>query len=180
MLTKIIKKQNICYVYNKDLINMVKHFFDLEDIKKNILIFKDKLYTLTILNNGDKISFDNENTIYIDRCHTFQCIKRWFYNENRSNTYEQLSIIFDDYNKFLLMINRSLYNQHNIEFFTLADDLYLFNIKIIKGLHNLKKTYENKQCYDMKLVELIDAIIQYIKQNNDQYLRHTNSIKNIY
>jgi hypothetical protein len=188
MLLQILEKQKIWYIYNiyymysKNIIDidMVKHFFDLEDMKKNVLIFKDKLNALTLINEGDKISFDNDNIIYIDRNHTLQCIKRWYYNENRNNTYEKLSIIFDDYNKFLLMINRSLYNQQNLEFFTIADDVYLFNKNVIKGLYNLKKTYENKEYYDMKLAELIEAIIQYVKQNNVQYLRHTNTIKNIY
>lgn len=181
MLKNILEKQNIYNIYIKAFTqNMTKYYFDLEDMKKTFSSFKDKMTALTQLQENDKLSFDNNNKIYIDRGHYLQSFKRWYYGESRDVTHDKLSIIFNDYNKYLMMVNRSLYNQPNYSFYDLADNVYLFNKDLIKGLNNLKNTYNNVKEYNEKLSLLIPVIIEYIGQFEELYVIRCNSRSNKY
>jgi hypothetical protein len=182
MLSQIIQKQKILYIYNifyiysKNITNMTKLVYDLEDIKKNVLHYKKKLHALTIIQEGDKISFDVDNNVYIDYNNSFQSIKRWYYCENRIVTYDKLSLLFDDYNKLLLMIYHSIYNEKNIEYYKIVDDILLFNKQVIIGLLNLKKTYSKDNNNDNKIKEITSVIIEYIKQMNNRYIICKNNV----
>jgi hypothetical protein len=179
MLQSILEKQNIytMYIRHSSHIKMTKYYFDLEDMKNTFDSFKDKLGAITILKENDKVSFDIDNKTYIDQGHMLQSFKRWYYGESRDITRDRLSAIFEDYNKYLMMVLRSLYNQSNYTFYDLADTVSIFNKQLITGLQNLHKTYTNGKDYNGKLSDLINIIIEYLRQFEQQYNAHSNRVR---
>lgn len=143
--------------------------FDLEDMKNNYTIFEDKFNALYDLKKGDKISFDDDKKIYIDSQGSLQFLKRWYYGENRTNSYEKLNLVFDDYNKYLIMILGSIRYRKQQEFLELADKVVYLNKKISVGLKNLKSTYTQYENYNSNLIELLDTIIECLKQFEFKY-----------
>lgn len=180
MLKNILKKQNMYIEYIDKTHKIMTHYtFDIDDMKKTYNDFYDKLKALKDIKEGDKISFDIENRIYIDRASSLQCVKRWYYGETREVTYDKLSFLYDEYNKFLMMVLRSLYNQKKQHFFSLADTVYLLNKDMVEGLNTLRRTYVKDITKDglsrethpstHKLIELMDAIIEVMRQFEQQY-----------
>jgi hypothetical protein len=156
----------------------------IDEIKKNInyyninyliVIFdkyKKNLEELKKIEYNDKLSFDDNDNIYIDKSNPLQFIKRWYYNENREKTYKILKKKLLDYEKYLSSVIYNLYKVKNTEKIKkYGEEIIMFNKEILEGLNNLYKTYEDKE---NKLLELLKKIIEKIKLNNEEIKRKLN------
>ena len=152
-----------------------KNFFV---VKEQVKQLYGRLELIKNIKEGDKISFDSSNNIYIDKCYRLQFIKRWFYNEDRIKTYKSLRQIFLLYNSSLKNLINVIHkiNYSIIDVYFLRE-LMSWNTGLINGMNNLYKTYNNKldsiECDKEKynthtLLELIKGINDILYLNNTQ------------
>jgi hypothetical protein len=174
MLGNIIKNNILDYISDMNSIYN-KNFFVVKEQVKNLY---SKLELVKDIKEGDKISFDVSNNIYIDKCYRLQFIKRWFYNEDRIKTYKSLRQIFLLYNSSIKNLINVLHKiNYNIIDVYFLRELISWNTGLINGMQNLYNTYNNKlddiKCDKEKyntraLLELIKGINDILYINNTQ------------
>lgn len=169
MFSKIIDIQKFLENSQFNQTDMQNFTYDIQDMKSNLVSFKEKLNDITLLEKGDKISFDDQDKLYIDKHHSLQSVKRWYYGMNRENTYEKMTSLFEDYNTFMLMVLKSLQTKNNTEYLQIADELKVFNRDIGKGLLNLKDTYANEYDYYQPMVDLINMMKNRFAEFHQRY-----------
>lgn len=167
---------NIIYEY---ISRMKYHHFDKKQILTDFEMHKERLLAITMLQENDKISFDDEYKIYIDRGHSLQFIKRWYYGENKEKTIKYLALVMGQYIDYIDKTSRLTYFRESIKTYgEFMNQLIIFNEELINGLVNLYKTYEQIQGLDdvaeKKLIELLTLI----KTNNNDIFIINNKIKN--
>lgn len=118
--------------------------FDYSTMKRDFQIFYTQLEGLQDISFGDKITVDESNNIIIQPSSIYQSIQRWWYSETREQTFEYLKEIFSDYFCFIDMcVDASRIRSSNRQLFIqLAFDNIDLQDRIISGLLNLKRTYE--------------------------------------
>lgn len=157
MLKNIIKRNN----YPNIILNMKHIVFDLEDMKLTFEKFKYKLFDLQHIEPGDKISFDVDLKVYLDKGNILQSVKRWYYGENRDITYQHLSSLFEDYEKYLKMVIKSIFNPNvNTNYYNHAKTINEYNMALISGLVHLRNTYQQLDCEKVysKVKQIIDMM----------------------
>lgn len=169
MFSKIIDIQKYLEYSTYNNLDMQNFNYDLEDMKANMVSFKEKLNDITLLEKGDKLSFDEQDKLYIDKFHSLQSVKRWYYGMNRENTCTKLASLFEDYNTFLLMVLRSLQSKNNHEYLNIADQVKVFNRDMSKGLLYLKETYANENDYYQPIVDLVNTLKNRFEEFNRRY-----------
>ena len=118
----------------------IKNFMTKFDIFKNIEI-------------GDKIGKYTSGKYYIVKAGYTQTFWRYWYQENRENTWKYLD---EDFNEFVMYLDRILLKVNLNKFYkNCIFNLLMFINDIIQGLYNLKKTYIDTK----KLVSKVDSII---------------------
>lgn len=141
------------------------YIIDIVSIDATFSDFTVKLGNLQYVMEKDKISFDADSILYVNKDTTFQPIVRWLYNLNRETTLNRLALLFEDYNKLLHMVKLIIKNNSLLRTETL--DVYYrirdFNKKIMPGLDNLYKTYTGDQVYTGLLKELITKLCNFQK-----------------
>ena len=106
---------------------------------------------------GDKLGkYDNE--YYLQKRGMFQNIYRWYWNENRTRTFEDLDADFSEFFHFCdeLKIDKSKGWTNNT---TVIENMLILVNKLIPGLYELKKTYNGLELHGNKLCIKIDSII---------------------
>ena len=119
------------------------------EIKK----FKTKLNIFKNIDIGDKIGKYANGDYYIVKSGYTQTFWRYWYNENRNNTWNYLDKDFSD---FISYLDRILLKMNLNSFYkSVILDIMSFVNEIIEGLYNLKQTYIDTK----KMISKIDSII---------------------
>lgn len=93
--------------------------------------------------------------LYLDKSSYAQSVKRWWYEQNRKDIFDNLTTMFNVYTNYL----KYVYTQFTYtKFLDLKPKILDFNQKLILGLDNLKLTYKN----DETIVNIISTIIESI------------------
>ena len=134
MLGQLIKGQGPCLFDNKSSID--EYTNKLKDYREKFKIFGD-------IEEGDKIgkSKSEKETYYISKAGYTQQLRRWWWAENRSATWQYLD---NDFNKFFALCDNI--KQKHLALTPNAGIkialLEIINI-VIPGLYNLKVAYKN-------------------------------------
>lgn len=136
--------------------------------KENFKIYKIQLKQLTLLEINDKLYFDNQENICIDKYDNLQFFRRWYNNQHRDSYYKLLNKKIMKYIFYLTDINEILLynNNHNNnieEFIQLCIGIINFNHTINQGLQNLIMTYKD----DIKLVQFLNKLKYQITIKNN-------------
>jgi len=186
LLSTIEKNSN-----SNDDTNNIDHFKKLQ-LKEQIVFIIEKMEIFTNINLGDKIGKYN-NKYYLLEKGGLQKIKRWWYSENRNNTFNYLDTEFVNFFKLCneLKKHKFIKNKDIIktDFLKLIDGL-------VSGLYNLKLTYSSdKNIHDIssnnninnlninnindestkKLICKIDSIILTLIDLKDDILKDINN-----
>lgn len=134
------------------------------EIDINLLLIS--LKNLSELKVNEKIYFE-DNILKIDQRY-LQSIKRYYYNNNRDNTIENINFIIKNTFNYInkLIENEKNKNLDNDNYFIKSncESIYNINFHLINsciGLRNLKLTYSN----DINIQTKIDLIILEIENN---------------
>ena len=138
----------------------------------------DKFYNtfkpLTELNTGDKLGYDNEDNIYIDKQSMIQGFQRWYYNQKRGEVFGRFESQIKEYVLFIRYVDQVYTNTIRVQDVTLLRALclridsltkiliesmsyllitYKNDESICKLLNNLKSTldYRNRQLQDINV-----------------------------
>lgn len=187
-------KTKTSYKYNSNtIIYDFDSEYDIEDIKNQLTIFRNKFNALTNIQPGDKLSFDSDNVISLYKNEYLQSLKRWYYSENHEQTRINILCLWKDYNLFNQMVRKAM-NEHYIQYIqynhivrngglhptheslieTCVKLIHLNDI-ISSGLKILRNTY-NKTYRDLDKLFLE---IRYVLGVHNNYLKH-NYVMNFY
>jgi hypothetical protein len=135
---------------------------DLVTIKnEGFLKFKKQLEIITTINKGDKLSKLEE--YYIDVGGLGQKWKRWWWNQNRSKTFKDLSNDFIKFADFLDDILEKM-KSPNKKYIKLVNNIVVFVNELMIGLYNLKTTYPDYKEIQCKIDSIILTLIDF-KEN---------------
>ena len=130
-------------------------------------IYKKRLKVFTLISEGEKIGRYN-NEYYIFSNTWSRQMWRWYYNENRNNTFSYLDSEFDDFVKFLDLIIETINSEINKSIYVkLVNKINFFIKNIIVGLYNLKKTYIDCDKLNNKVDSIILTLIDFKKESNE-------------
>ena len=130
-------------------------------------IYKKRLKVFTLISEGEKIGRYN-NEYYIFSNTWSRQMWRWYYNENRNNTFSYLDSEFDDFVKFLDLIIETINSEINKSIYVkLINKINFFIKNIIVGLYNLKKTYIDCDKLNNKVDSIILTLIDFKKESNE-------------
>ncbi len=148
-------------------IDFTNYDVDLKSIETNFNIFKCKFENIEFIQENDKIGFDENEILYINKQGTLQPIIRWFYSQNRENSINKLSENFLEYSKLLQMIKSIIYSRKNSdELIELSENIITFNKRIMKGLDNLYKTYRIDYNYGKLIKDMIKVLCNFEKNTH--------------
>ena len=120
---------------------------------KEIIRFMEKLDIFKNIKIGDKIGKYNTGDYYIVPQGYTQIFWRYWYSENRNNTWIYLD---EDFTEFVKYLDRILLKVNLNNFYkNCILRLLKFINEIIEGLYNLKQTYIDTK----KMVAKVDSII---------------------
>jgi hypothetical protein len=123
-----------------------KYEMDTANMISNFTVFKLKLAGLADVSLNDKIYFDNNDHIVVDKYDSIQFIRRWAFGINRVNTLTKLRELFDEYSKLTDMILFSMSTKHiKLANMHLFDMVRKFSAKIYDGILNLLQTYDDDE-----------------------------------
>lgn len=131
--------------------------------KRKFMFFKNKFSLIKDIELNDKIGIAN-NEIYLDKYQWCRYIKRRFYNQS----YIKINIFLKkEFNLFVKFLDQymeivNLMQKKNI----LTNKIYYFIEKIINGLYNLKKSYEEKNM----IINTINGIILILYEFNENII----------
>ena len=148
MLTSLINKNSL----SPSLQMMTK--INNEQVKE-LNKFKTMFSDIENIKVGDKIG-KQDNKYYIQEAGPLQKFKRWWYNENRSKTFDDLTNDFTNFFKLCDKIKtNNFFNKQT------KKDVVSLVAKMIPGLYNLKTIYKDceKESEGNKLSLKIDSII---------------------
>lgn len=141
------KKQNIfntiqhIYTMNTYPVDNV-HLNELHILKQRFTHLKSQLTEVTLLELNDKLGFDEQGNMFIDKNDTMQCIRRWYFNQNRNLLLQYLPQKLDTLIKFVDIMLGKLNNQYNFYLFRMIGlGLINFTEGILQGLQCLDTTY---------------------------------------
>lgn len=146
----------------KDM-DIFKHYdIDIEDIQNTFTKFKNKLQNLEIINEGDKIYFDESNKIQITPSSYIQCAVRWYNSYNRHEIFALLHGLINEYFQFCDMLTyykQHIYNNKNNYLFNkIYNETYNYLSKLIISIEILKNTYYNDFTIQKKFDDLKNLI----------------------
>jgi len=121
----------------------------LENIIEKFDEYNIKLGQLQFLEKYDKIAFDKDGNLYINKYTTYQPLLRWIFNQNRENCMNNIRNEFINYSGLLdgILIYMCFPDFHRDEFVDIRYRVVNFNKKLLHGLDILLKTYYNNQKY---------------------------------
>ena len=168
----------------------INNYVDLLNIIKNrILRLRGSLFkangttgNFEILKNiqlGDKIGKifenneeENKDILYFikgeyciyNNSH-FQKLSRWWYNENYEKTFNYIDNDFSLFAKYLDNLKNIILIDGKILYKKLTLEIVEFSNEIIKGLYNLKQTYENNTKIKAKIDSIIMILLDFKNEN---------------
>ena len=136
-------------------------------LSENFNIFKHKLKIFTLVSEGEKIG-KYKDEYYIFSNTWSRQIWRWYYNENRNNTFSYLTEEFENFVKFLDLVIETIKVEFNKPIYKkLIKQINFFIKNIIVGLYNLKKTYIDSDEISNKVDSIILTLLDFKKESNE-------------
>jgi|UniRef100_A0A6C0BZC0 hypothetical protein len=156
---------------NKSLTLNIKEKDVATEQREKFVIFKNTLEIITRIKEGDKLS--KTDIYYIDEIGMVQKIKRWWWNQNRKKTFDDLN---SDFTKFADFLDKLLMNFKpvNKKYIALCKEIILFINDLMIGLYNLKTTYPDYKEIRCKIDSIILTLIDF-KENYVETKRIKNS-----
>jgi len=142
-IENIVINNNLIRFNNKE--NKMVDNLILKELNKKFVHFNDIFKNFTYLEENDKIIFDEDNNVIIDKYSYFQCFKRWYNGYNSQIMREKFNKIFINYKDFIRLIQIKLNSYKNIKYIDLCLKVLDLNKKIKKGLIVLIETYKNNK-----------------------------------
>lgn len=145
-------ENEIKFIINSfDLYKIIfKPFINLQYLDKlgisNFIIGSDKYFS------SERLKF----SFYLDEYNLTQSIRRWYHKQNRDMIFNYLTILFNEYNNFLLRLN-ILMIQDKFVFINIITQIIKFNNLLADKLLILNKTYNDKN-----IENKIDEFILYL------------------
>ena len=159
---------------------------------QNILI---NLNIISKIKPGNKIFINNDNLINIEYDNVLQGLIRFFYNNSRNKTINNLDNFYllafnqidnlinskylnikNDKSNFLVECKYNLQNDDFLKIYTNLMEMNHYICLSIGGLNNLKKTYISDILTSSKIDIIINSIENFIKKINKK-LEHIDNIK---
>lgn len=168
-------------LYNKTIQRKYKKLYEdysnfIEKYNSIFITNYNELKNISLLNNNDKLIFDNYGNISIDKYDFSQFIRRWYNNQHRDLIYKYLPLKFNNYSIFLKNIIEFLNKNTNLNNYNLFKQFIFkiidFNKLLIEGLTKLINTYNN----DKKLTLLLKTI-KYKLYVNNSYIENNKFIQ---
>lgn len=132
------------------------------ELDKTFEIQKKKLNLFFSIKEGDKIMEDaNGGVLYIEPPSYLQSIKRWWYGENRTSTFNHLDHYFVEFIRFLDSILNIINERNKSKVSPLGYAVCKYINEIIPGIDVLKKTYPNYTQLHDKIASIIITLIDF-------------------
>jgi len=153
--------------------------------KKDFDYIREKLSVIRDLNINDKLGYDENDVLYIDKYQWGQYFRRVWYGQSRRKTEKYLDRIFtelmqylDKYLKFLDTTPDFIVKTIDKRYKTLTGEICQFINDIIVGLYNLKKTYPEYKELKCRVDSIIMTLVDFKDKvkKNEQILRAENII----
>lgn len=124
--------------------------YDYESLFRDLKHFKAVFSTLSSVDTGDKLSYENE-CFYISKSSLFQGVERWYYSQNRKDVFDHLLRKYEEYKKYIekicLITRQNLQNTCIIignpedSFVNIPNDILDLNKILIDACLTLQHTY---------------------------------------
>lgn len=152
---------------------------NVQGCRKNFEYLKSKFEILKNIQVGDKIGKifenneeENKDILYFikgeyciyNNSH-FQKWSRWWYNENYEKTFNYIDNDFSLFAKYLDNLKNIILIDGKILYKNLTLEIVEFSNEIIKGLYNLKQTYENNTKIKAKIDSIIMILLDFKNEN---------------
>jgi len=145
------------------------------ELQKNFEIQKKKLNIFLSIKNGDKIMENvQSNILYIEPPGYLQSIKRWWYRENKTSTFNYLDQYFVEFVRFLDSILNIINNSNKSKVSPLGYSVCKYINELIPGIHILKSTYPNYKDLHDKIASIIITMIDFKTEYKEKIKRDEN------
>ena len=139
---------------NFQQINMVRQ--ELEKNEKIFEAYQNKFCEIAKLQDGDKLARDVSGVYYRhEKGEYFVQLRRWWTDQGRKQTFQQLDEDFTEFMKYLDTILTNLEITYEVRYRELAKKLKDLANSLMTGLYTLKNTYP----FEKELICKIDSII---------------------
>ncbi len=145
--------------------------------EKDFYRIREKLSVIKDLNINDKLGYDENDVLYIDKYQWGQYFRRVWYGQSRQKTEKYLNRVFtefmqylDNYLKFLDNTPHFIVKTLDKRYKTLTGEICQFINDIIVGLYNLKKTYPEFKELKCRVDSIIMTMVDFkdkVKKSED-------------
>lgn len=145
--------------------------------EKDFYRIREKLSVIKDLNINDKLGYDENDVLYIDKYQWGQYFSRVWYGQSRQKTEKYLNRVFiefmqylDNYLKFLDNTPDFIVKTLDKRYKTLTGEICQFINDIIVGLYNLKKTYPEFKELKCRVDSIIMTMVDFkdkVKRSED-------------
>ena len=142
---------------------------DVNEMRTSFTKFESRFSCLRFIKEGDKIGYTKENELYLDTNGYFQSISRWYYDQNRTNTFTIFKKQVNDFMLFLRYLTNiepyHLHNNSDTEDITkLITDTKNLSAVLVNALFFLAKTYKD----DKQLVSQLNKMKSDVDYRNSE------------
>jgi hypothetical protein len=151
-----ISNNNLMYKGTNNY-NIKKYLINILSLKKTLDEFKDKFKNFIDISLNDKIYFDDNNIIQIDKSSYIQSFKRWYYSNNRNNTINKVIEDIEQIFIFKNMIQEIILQNYihlKLDLICLIFEINNLLRNINESLHILSQTYKDDYKILTKLINL--------------------------
>lgn len=151
-----ISNNNLMYKDTNNY-NIKKYLINILSLKKTLDEFKDKFKNFIDISLNDKIYFDDNNIIQIDKSSYIQSFKRWYYSNNRNNTINKVIEDIEEIFIFKNMIQEIILQNYihlKLDLICLIFEINNLLRNINESLHILSQTYKDDYTILTKLINL--------------------------
>ena len=138
--------------------------YDYEEVVNRFDSFYNMFKPLSGLNNGDKLGYDNEDNIYIDKQSMFQGFQRWYYNQKRVDVFGRFESQVNDFILFIRYVDQVYTNTIRLNDVTILRALCLrinkLTTLLIESMSNLIGTYKDDEV-TCKLLNNLKSSLDY-------------------
>lgn len=134
----------------------------LEELEKEFKRQKQKINIFISLKENEKIMENKrKGTLYIEPPGYLQIVKRWWYGEDRTTTFNYLDKYFTEFIRFLDSILSFSQRNDEMGIVPLGHLVCNYINAIIPGIHVLKTTYPDYKQLHSKIGSIIVTMIDY-------------------
>ena len=142
-----------------------KHQYDYSNMIKTFESFREYFTALRSLQVGDKIGYDENNNLYIDRSGYRQGIIRWYYKQSRTGAIDKLKSKIDEYILFIRFIDNvygeTIDENHRSLVRSIIKNITILHNTITNALFFLSKTYKSDKKIHETIIMIKDSLTFY-------------------